>query len=738
MLEVNAGLHGFIIHDLTGLVPALATSIGSGQQDFVRVAFTTNKQGDTGSQLVVVMNALRLSSHRGTVMKLIQWIGDCSPPSLLSDSGLRRTDDTVSLSLKAPTARIEPAIAARALEVLVNVTAVQLLLYDERTSKHFVEISLGNAALQFVQLDRSMTIEGAVGSFNARNLSESATYEDVVTIEGDHVVKFSYNSGEDSGQLLSLRMTSVRAVLVSSLVQQCITHVQNLTPTRALIEVSSEGAEKLKDQITNPTQALQLDILINSPHLVFPRRDNSRDCIQMDLGQITIRNAVPSAEAPHEYMCSLTAMNLRSTRAKDHLEAQIVKNIDVLVSVVLPSVEVTKGEHPAIALTATISSIDVVLSEFQYALLLDVIFNAASAFESTPAALDDGMGLAHGEPMLPPLSPRSTLSDTQEVRPTPASTPPRVRENVSAVSVQIMVVLQTISLRICNEDPAINPIASARIVDLQLVCQVREDSSTHLEFVLHSIHVDDERTHANSCHRQLLAPRERRSRAQPYRQLRLLLLFASDRTALRLVFNRTRAVVIPEAVSDIVNFFVNFASSTSPPQPQPALDSTPSLQPAPEKSASLPFEFSISVTDPEVWLIRDVTVEDAKALVAKARFLIRVVSDSNKSTTLAQVKNFEIFSCNVGREKQTMAPIVHRWDLHVRHVSDKKRVRTTVHSLPLQMVVSYQDFVLVQEIANALTAVSSSQPEQSTSSTQKEQLPLNVSVREREVPIILL
>lgn len=735
-LEVNAGLKSFIIHDLTGLLPSLATSAestGSDKREFVRVAFTLDKVGATGSQLALVMNALRLSSHRGTMMRLIQWIGACSPaPSTSLAVPLFQSKDadlieTFSVS-KKPSIRVEGAPSTAPFRVLVNITAVQLLLFDENTSKHFAELSLASAALQYVQRGAAMCIEGSVGSFDVVDLCDGALYRNVIGIEGDHVVKFYYTNSEDEGQMLSVRMTSVRAVFVSSLIQACMNHVQNLTPTQTLIDVSSESAEKLKDQITDPSQSLQLDILVNSPQLIFPRNAVSLDCIVADLGQITIRNAVPHEDAPFEYMCSLTAMNLRSMREKDQIEAQIVMKIDVLVSIQLPDAA-TRGEQPAVNITATISSIDVVLSEFQYALLLDAIFNVVAGFAAQPAAIN-AVEAEHS----PPNSPR-LLSETQEVRRAPASTPPRPRENTSAVFLQVMVVLQTISLRICHDDPVLNPIAFARVLDLQLVCQIREDSSTHLEFVLHSIHVDDERTHVNSFHRHLLAPRERRSRAQPYRQLRLLLLFANDKTALRLVFNRTRAVVIPEAVSDIVNFFVNFGTAAPPPPSTLTLaDSTPVVQSAPVEETSLPFELSISVTDPEVWLIRDVAVEDAKALVAKARFLIRVVSDVNKSTTLAQVKNFEIFSCNVGCEKQTIAPIVHRWDLYVRHVSDKKRVRTTVHSLPLQMVVSYQDFVLVHDVANALTAVSGGrQNDGQVPSVQEEQLPLTATAREREV-----
>ena len=265
---MTTALSTFTLHDLTGLLPPLATSAGDlKHREFVQIDYAmtlrSSAHAQAGDQLLnVAFNTLNLTSNRKTILEFVDWLGEAMP---------RPRDDRPFIPAAAEDEELSPRIFQNSTKVVVRVAKVGLRLYDEVNKVNISDISLDNTVLQFTDHHQSRRIKGSLGALSIIDLRPRAHYVKILVIRKDqrsnsvNLVNFHFHSTRDNrNRLLRLQMSSIRVVFVKEFMRSLLDHFQNFRHTKKILEKSVESAEKLRADLVDPASLFKLEVLLLS------------------------------------------------------------------------------------------------------------------------------------------------------------------------------------------------------------------------------------------------------------------------------------------------------------------------------------------------------------------------------------------------------------------------------------------------------------------------------------------
>ncbi|XP_057475541.1 uncharacterized protein LOC130763619 isoform X1 [Actinidia eriantha] len=294
---------------------------GSDNSDFVSVTFATRSPSSpdydgVDTQMSIRMSKLEFFCNRPTLVALIGFGFDISSAnSGACDTSMTATSDDQSSAYKDKTEENGHAFV-KGLLGYGKGRAVFYLNMDVDSVSVFLNKEDGSQLAMFVQesfvLDlkvhpSSISIDGTLGNFRLCDMSLGMDHSwgwlcDIRNQGAESLIKFSFNSygieDEDyEGYDYSLqgRLSAVRIVFLYRFVQEITAYFMELATPH------TEDAIKLVDKVggfewlihkyeIDGSSALKLDLSLDTPIIIVPRNSLSKDFMQLDLGQLQVRN----------------------------------------------------------------------------------------------------------------------------------------------------------------------------------------------------------------------------------------------------------------------------------------------------------------------------------------------------------------------------------------------------------------------------------------------------------------
>ncbi|KAJ4956285.1 hypothetical protein NE237_013068 [Protea cynaroides] len=408
---------------------------GNGTSDFVVVTFSKIDPGSPvydgiDTQMSIRMSKLEFFCNRPTLIALIGFGLDLS--SAGSAVSCSEENDSLSVEVSQHTEKAEESARSFVKGLLgygkgrvvfylsMDVDSVCVILNKEDGSQlaMFVQESF---LLDLKVHPSSLSMEGTLGNFRLCDMSLGADHWwgwlcDIRNQGVESLIKFTFNSysAEDDdyeGYDYSLcgRLSAVRIVFLYRFVQEITSYFMELATPH------SEEAIKLVDKVggfewlihkyeIDGASALKLDLSLDTPIIILPRDSKSKDFLQLDLGQLQVRNEFSWHGCPDN---DASAVHL------DVLHAEILGvNMAVGVNGLLgkPMIREGRGLHiyvcrslrdvfrkvPTFSIEVKVGSLHGVISDKEYNVILDCAYT--NIYE---------------EPKLPP-SFRSIVSDPND------------------------------------------------------------------------------------------------------------------------------------------------------------------------------------------------------------------------------------------------------------------------------------------------------------------------------------
>ncbi|XP_047337153.1 uncharacterized protein LOC124940662 [Impatiens glandulifera] len=401
---------------------------GSDDSDFICVTFSTRNPNSPDydgmdTKMNIRMSKLEFFCNRPTLVALIGFGFDIS-------SGNKGASDVSMVSLEE-----EPLEKKDKMEGTGNTFVKGLLGYgkgrvvfnlnmDVDSVIMFLNKEDGSQLAMFVQesfvLDlkvhpSSISIGGTLGNFRLCDMSLGPDHCwgwlcDIRNQGADSLIKFTFNSysAEDDdyeGYDYSLygRLSAVRIVFLYRFVQEITSYFMELATPH------TEEAIKLVDKVgglewfinkyeIDGAKAIKLDLSLDTPIIIVPKNSNSKDFMQLDLGQLKLRNQFSWHGCPD----NPKAVHL------DVLDAEIL-GINMAVGidgcVGKPMIREGRGIHifvrrslrdlfrtvPNFALDVKVGLIHVVMSDKEYHVIRECLVLNLSEQPKLPPSFRDSM-----------------------------------------------------------------------------------------------------------------------------------------------------------------------------------------------------------------------------------------------------------------------------------------------------------------------------------------------------------
>ncbi|KAK1591812.1 hypothetical protein Q3G72_014066 [Acer saccharum] len=294
---------------------------GGDSLDFVSVTFsmrssTSPDYDGIDMQMSIRMSKLEFFCNRPTLVALIGFGFDCSSVGYVdSDTDQNKCIDNKSLINKEKNeedGRVKGLLGYGKDRVVfyltMNVDSVSVFLNKEDGSQlaMFVQESF---LLDLKVHPSSISIGGTLGNFRLCDMSLGTDHCwswlcDIRNPGIESLIKFKFNSysaGDDDYEgydySLSGRLSALRIIFLYRFVQEMTVYFMELATPH------SEEVIKLVDKVgdfewliqkyeIDGSTALKLDLSLDRPIIIVPRNSMSKDFIQLDLGQLQVKNEI--------------------------------------------------------------------------------------------------------------------------------------------------------------------------------------------------------------------------------------------------------------------------------------------------------------------------------------------------------------------------------------------------------------------------------------------------------------
>ncbi|KAL1372338.1 hypothetical protein AAHE18_01G196400 [Arachis hypogaea] len=292
---------------------------GTDNLHFVSVTFATRSSSSPDydgidTQMCVRMSKLEFFCNRPTILALISFGLDISSGNKgKSDTSTIATSPEQTSMKKDKTdekERVKGLLGFGKERVVfhlnMNVDSVTIFLNKEDGSQ-LATLVQENFLVDLKVHPSSLSICGTLGNFRLRDtcLGPEQCWDWLCDIRNpgvESLIKFKFNSysaGDDDYEgyayKLQGQLSAVRIVFLNRFVQEIMVYFMELATPR------TEEAIKLVDKVggfewlikkheIDGATALKLDLLLDTPIIIFPRDSLSKNFIQLDLGMLQIKN----------------------------------------------------------------------------------------------------------------------------------------------------------------------------------------------------------------------------------------------------------------------------------------------------------------------------------------------------------------------------------------------------------------------------------------------------------------
>ena len=675
-----------------------------------------------------------------------------------SDDDDAKSEETIidAAKPKANTASIRVKVELKTIRLILNNDGIRL-----------ATLSLNQADTGIFLRGKTMRISSKLGNLSLvddvnQGVSEDSNLRRLVTIEGDELADFRYETFDSSNpkaypgydSSIFLRAGSIKLNFVEEPFRKIVDFLVKFGKMQALYNAARQAAANQANQIQQSPSRIKFDVIIKTPIVVFPRMvipgRPKRDLITAYLGELYAQNKfAPIDDSENSEISMKISAGIRNIRLTSDFhypddkseELEMIDHVDL-------GFNITHAEHkpgmkrPDTEIEGTMSDFNLRITQYQLKSLMAISKSVPAAFAGEGTDGDEEAAKAVDQETLK----RARTLETQDNQPLVDLGPELGSLDKTWTKLDLVFKVHTIGLELimAQEDEPVGDVASSSLSrfsldDTKVKTRMLSDSSLEAELLIHSFTIHDSRpresnrfrrimTSANKDVQQLMASvtmsggKERSLIAMctidsPRVIFALDYLFAIQKFAVEGLAEEEPMPVDDESLggtpeeSDTDSLAVTYSRprsevSRSQMSRQASVDSRGMTDAEKEEPAKMNVAFRVNLVDAQVILIANPLAANSEAIVLTIRQMLL----SQQHALTFQVSQIGMFLCRMDKFETSRLRIIDDFSIQMS-MDSSQALKTNIHVEvePLILRLSLRDILLALQIVSKAGELSDSQ-----------------------------
>ncbi|KAI2611442.1 vacuolar protein sorting-associated protein 13 [Hypoxylon fragiforme] len=760
------------------------------QRDLVRIKFTKVKKESPEFMAVydgietnvnVAVSTINLVVTRKTLLTLLDFILVTFTNNNNSNTQSPKIKDFDEEDEEEGIEIVEPVTTPQAeggsIRVKVDLKSIRLILNNDGI--RLATLSFNHADVGVFLLGKTMRVAAKLGDLTLVDdinvgASEDSSFRQLVTIQGDELADFRYETFDPSNEKaypgydssIHLRAGSIKVNFLEEPFRKIIEFLVKFGKMQAIYNAARQAAANQAQQLQQSSSKFKFDVIINTPIIVFPRTVSPdkprRDLATAYLGEIYAQNKfVPLDDSEESEIAMKLSAGIRNIRLTSlfHYPDEQSEELEMIDHVDL-GFNITYAEHkegwkrPDMEIEGSMTDINLRITQYQLNFLLDISRSVPAAFatdsnargEEAERDVDEGT-LRRAKTM------SSTMSggDTQLIN----LSPELGSRDDTWTKLDLVFDVHKIGLELINahENKPVGNVDAASLSrfsldDSKLKTRVLADGSLEAEFVIQSFTIHDSRTREGSKYKRIMTSSNKS--VQQF-MASVSMSGGEKRDLIAVVAIDSPRIIFALDYIFAIQKFVTIGLKVDEPPPPGALESpvdTPDISdaesmqvqwtgkssqksiqgsqldraPAANQNSKMNVAFRVNIVDSQVILIANPLSSSSEAIVLGAK---QVLLSQQHSLTF-QVSEVGMFLCRMDKFDETRLRILDDFSLQLSMESSQAD-STNIHIDidPLILRLSLRDILLALQIiskASELSEDEAKEPKPSASDKKAQQL----------------
>ncbi|CAJ2510603.1 Uu.00g062280.m01.CDS01 [Anthostomella pinea] len=725
----------------------------------------------------VAVSTINLIVTRKTLLTLLDFIlvtftnnnnSNAEPPKGISNG--EDEDEGVEIVEPEP----EPSQSeAGSIRVKVDLKSIRMILNNDGI--RLATLSFNHADIGVFLLGNTMRVAAKLGDLTLvddvnMGASEDSSFRQLVTIQGDELADFRYETYDASNKAypgydssIYLRAGSIKVNFLEEPFRKIIDFLVKFGKMQAIYNAARQAAANQAQQLQQSTSKFKFDVVVDTPIIVFPRpvsaERRKRNLITVYLGEIYAQNKfAPLDDSEGAEIAMKLSAGIRHIRLTSlfHYAEETSEELEMIDHVDL-GFNITYAEHkegwkrPDMEIEGSMTDINLRITQYQLKNLLAISQSVPAAFatdtdasgEEAERDVDEGT-LRRAKTM----SSTTTGGDDQLI-----DLSPELGSREEAwTKLDLVFDVHKIGLELidAHEDRPVNDMDTSSLSrfsldDSKLKTRMLADGSLEAEFVIQSFTIHDSRTRdgnkfkrimtsSNTKVQQFMASismsggKERSAIAvvaidSPRIIFALDYLFAIQKFVMvglqsdEFAHDGEESLEETPDVSDAESMQVQWTGKNPPESAQTAQD-----QPSKDGDSKMSFAFRVNIVDAQVILIANPQSSSSEAIVLGTKQVLL----SQQHALTFQVSQVGMFLCRMDKFDESPLRVLDDFCISMSMDSSQPNL-TNIHVdiEPLILRLSLRDILLVLQIiskASELSEDEDSRPTASASDKKAKQL----------------
>jgi vacuolar protein sorting-associated protein 13A/C len=722
--------------------------------------FLTKYEG-IATNLDVFVSKINVIVTRKTLLTLLDFIlntfanSDQAPDANKQEKAIEASDKGTETT---------PSQEVDKIRVKANLERIAIILNNDGI--RLATLSLNTANVSVFLKGKTMKIGAHLGDLSLvddvnQGVSEESALRRLVTIQGDELAHFSYETFEEDADkypgydsLIYLRAGSLKVNFVTEPFRKIMDFGVKFGKMQAIFNAARQAAAQQATQMQERANKMHFDILVKTPIIVFPRMvvtdDPERDTLTANLGEIYAKNEFLSLDnSKNKDVANKISAGIRNVRLTSFFhyedekseELQMIDKMDLDFKVTY--VEHKAGqERPDLEVEGSLSDINVKVTQEQMKFALELSKSIPAAFATeAEEVVDEEIEEELPDSTLKParaITDKEAESEEEEGEESPANLKPELETSSDKwTKLDLVFKVGALGLELIKgkHNEPVGDLAEASLSKFSLdqthiKLRMISDGSLESELLIQSLNIKDTRTRETNKFRKIMSLINTDVKQQfmasisisggEDRNLVALLTIDSPRVILALDYLFAIKAFIDAGLATDEPLEIESASEEDPAadsrsvstqrsaeltQRRPSQLPTAPEEPAPEGGMNIAFR--VNVVDAQVVLIANPAITTSEAIVLGTK---QVLVAKQHAMTL-QVDKVGMFLCRMDQFETNRLRILDDFSIQTsldmrNQGNDSSMTSINVDIEPLVLRLSLRDILLAMQIVNRASAMS--------------------------------
>ncbi|CAO2655854.1 Nn.00g046570.m01.CDS01 [Neocucurbitaria sp. VM-36] len=659
----------------------------------------------------------------------------------------------------------QPQVEPDKIRIRAELKRIAVVLNNDGIRLATLSLNSGDVAI-FLN-GKTMRIGGRLGNLSLiddvnQGVSEESSLRQLVTIEGQNLADFSYETfdaelesypGYDMS--VALKTGSIKINFLTEPFRKIMEFAVKFGKMQAIFNAARQAAANQATQIQQRATKFHFDITISTPIVVFPRMVISdkpdRDSLTANLGEIYAKNTfVPLDDSKNADVANKLSAGIRNIKLTSNLhydedrseELELIDKVDLDFNITM--VEHREGQQrPDLEIEGSMSNINLRLTPDQMKFAMELSRSIPGAFATESEAIEEDVQAELPDSTTKPAR-QVTDQDSTEEEPSKdmvSSQGPELQADADKwTKLDFVFKVGTIGLELikAKDGEPVGDVESASLSkfslnDTNVKVRMISDGAMEAELVVQSFTIRDSRTQGTNKFRKIMSLINNDVKQQfmasvslsggQERNLIALLTIDSPRIILALDYLFALQAFVNAGLAtdeplDIEEQTENEETDSDDEIMSPDGSRTPAkIEAAPESAqGGMNISFRVNLVDAQVVLIANPAMASSEAIVLGTK---QVLVSKQQAMTL-QVDKVGMFLCRMDRFETNRMRILDDFSiqtaLDMRNQGSKSSLMSiTVDIEPLVLRLSLRDILLAMQIVNRASAMSGTDEKKMTS-----------------------